>query len=168
MNIKAGWVILVLTMVVFGAVSYVMWGMDSGTGPEGDHRLAAFNAILNGMSGCLLAAGFVFIRKKNIQAHKACMLSAFGISCLFLVTYLIHHYQVGSVPYQGHGWMRTLYFLVLIPHVILAGLVVPLALATIHRGWTAQYQKHVRIARWTLPIWLYVSVSGVLVYLMLY
>lgn len=167
-KIKAGWVILILTGVVFAAVTFVIWGMEARSPHEGGFGLAGLNAVLNGMSGALLVAGYTFIRKRKIQAHKACMLSAFGVSSLFLVTYLIHHYQVGSIPFQGQGWVRILYFFILIPHVILAALVVPMALATIHRGWTGQYKKHVALARWTLPVWLFVCSSGVVVYLMLY
>jgi uncharacterized membrane protein YozB (DUF420 family) len=138
------------------------------TGPVGAARLPAINAFLNGTSAVLLAGGFVFIRRKQVAAHRACMLSAFAASTLFLLTYLLHHYQVGSVPFRGQGWVRPVYFTLLVSHVTLAAAVVPLALLTIYRGWTARLERHVRIARWTLPIWLYVSVTGVLVYLMLY
>ncbi len=96
------------------------------------------------------------------------MVSAFALSSLFLVTYLLHHAQVGSVPFQKEGWIRGVYFAVLVPHVALAMVIVPLALFTIYRGWTGRIEKHRKIARWTLPLWLYVSVSGVAVYLMLY
>ncbi len=116
----------------------------------------------------LLTVGYACIRQRKVVAHKICMVTAFVVSSLFLVTYLIHHYQVGSVPFSGQGWLRGVYFSLLIPHVVLAALVVPLALTTIHHGWKSRFDKHVRIARWTLPIWLYVSVSGVLVYWMLY
>ena len=109
-----------------------------------------------------------FIEKMKATAHKTCMLSAFVVSSFFLVSYLLHHYQVGSVPFLGRGWQRNVYFALLIPHVVLAACVVPLALTTIHRGWKSRLEQHVRIARWTLPIWLYVSVSGVLIYWMLY
>ncbi|MDA2927456.1 DUF420 domain-containing protein [Acidobacteria bacterium AH-259-G07] len=96
------------------------------------------------------------------------MVTAFGVSCLFLVCYLIHHYQVGSIPFSGQGWVRPLYFTFLISHIILAALIVPLALTALYRGLNAQFDKHVKITRWALPIWLYVSVSGVIVYVMLY
>jgi uncharacterized membrane protein YozB (DUF420 family) len=96
------------------------------------------------------------------------MVTAFGVSCLFLVSYLIHHYQVGSIPFAGQGWIRPVYFTLLISHIILAAVIVPLALTTVYRALNAQFDKHVKIARWTLPIWLYVSVTGVLVYVMLY
>ena len=96
------------------------------------------------------------------------MMTAFGVSCLFLVSYLIHHYQVGSISFSGQGWVRAAYFTLLISHIILAALIVPLALTALYRGLNGQFEKHVRITRWAFPIWLYVSVSGVTVYLMLY
>ena len=96
------------------------------------------------------------------------MVTAFGVSALFLVSYLTYHYQVGSRPFTGTGWIRVLYFAILISHTLLAVAIVPLVLATLHRGLTARFTRHVRIARWTLPLWLYVSVTGVVVYGMLY
>jgi uncharacterized membrane protein YozB (DUF420 family) len=116
----------------------------------------------------LLTVGFAFIRRKNVPAHRACMLSAFGVSAIFLVSYLVYHAQAGSVPFQGRGWVRPVYFALLLSHIVLAAVIVPLALTTIHRAWTGRFDRHRRIARWTLPIWLYVSVTGVVVYLMLY
>ncbi|MEE8109943.1 MAG: DUF420 domain-containing protein [bacterium] len=129
--------------------------------------LPAVNATLNGISALLLGAGYVLIRRKQVTAHKACMLSAFGVSVLFLASYLTYHYHVGSVPFGGRGWSRPLYFSVLLTHTPLAAAIVPLALITLYRAWRGQFEKHKRIARWTLPIWLYVSVTGVVVYLML-
>jgi uncharacterized membrane protein YozB (DUF420 family) len=116
----------------------------------------------------LLLLGFVFIRQKKVAQHRACMLGAFGISTVFLVCYLIHHAQVGSVPFRGTGALRTLYFAILIPHVILAAAVVPMALTTIYRGLRGDVPRHKPLARVTLPVWLFVSLSGVAVYLMLY
>ena len=130
--------------------------------------LPTVNAFLNGTSAILLSVGYIFIRRKKVTSHKICMVTAFGVSCLFLVSYLIHHYQVGSTPFSGEGWIRPVYFTLLVTHICLAALIVPLALTTIYRGLNAQFGKHVKIARWTLPIWLYVSVSGVVVYVMLY
>ncbi len=130
--------------------------------------LPTLNAVLNSLAAILLLTGFVFIRTSNISAHKACMLAAFATSTLFLISYLTYHYQVGSVRFQGQGWMRTVYFTILISHTILATAVVPLALITLFRGLKLRFEAHRRIARWTFPIWLYVSISGVLVYLMLY
>lgn len=130
--------------------------------------LPTLNAILNSLAAVLLVLGFVFIKQKQIARHRACMLAAFGVSCAFLVSYVIHHLRVGSVPFKGPPALRPIYFAILIPHVLLAITVVPLALTTISRGLRMNVEKHRRLARVTLPIWLFVSVSGVVVYLMLY
>jgi len=130
--------------------------------------LPSLDAFFNACSGICLVVGYVFIRRRNVAAHRASMLTAFGFSVAFLITYLMHHYQVGSVPFRGTGWVRVLYFALLIPHVILATAVVPLAIITIRRGLGGRVEEHRHIARKTLPIWLYVSVTGVLVYFMLY
>ena len=130
--------------------------------------LPALNASLNAISTVLLVTGYVFIRRGDRRRHQACMLAALTTSAMFLTSYVIYHAQVGSVPFKGTGWIRTVYFAVLIPHVILAAAIVPPILITASRGLSAKYDKHRRIARWTLPLWLYVSVTGVIVYLMLY
>jgi uncharacterized membrane protein YozB (DUF420 family) len=130
--------------------------------------LPTLNATLNAASGACLVAGYYFIRKRNIEAHRRSMLAALCISAVFLTSYLIHHYRVGSVPYQGQGFVRTLYFAILIPHVILAAAVVPLALVTVRRGLRGDIARHRPLARVTLPVWLFVSVTGVIVYFMLY
>ncbi len=130
--------------------------------------LPTVNATLNGISACFLSAGFYFIRQKKITAHKICMLSAFSTSILFLVSYLIYHYNFGSKPFTGQGWVRHVYFTILISHTILAVVIVPLAIITLNRGLKGRIDKHKKIARWTLPLWLYVSVTGVTVYWMLY
>jgi uncharacterized membrane protein YozB (DUF420 family) len=130
--------------------------------------LPALNATLNALSTVLLITGYVLIRQGRRQAHRNVMLAAVGMSVLFLTSYVIYHAQVGSVPFTGTGWIRTVYFAVLIPHVILAAALVPPVIITLSRGLSARYDKHRRIARWTLPVWLYVSVTGVIVYLMLY
>jgi putative membrane protein len=130
--------------------------------------LPALNATLNATSTILLVTGYVLIRSGRRQAHRNVMIAALITSAMFLTSYLIYHAQVGSVPFKGTGWIRTLYFSVLIPHVILAAAIVPPILITASRGLSAKYDKHKRIARWTLPVWLYVSVTGVIVYLMLY
>ncbi len=129
---------------------------------------AALNASLNGTSAILLATGYVFIRRKQILAHKICMVSAFVVSSAFLVSYLVYHARVGSVPFQGQGWIRPFYFTLLLSHVLLAGVVLPLAIMTLRRAWKGQFDRHRAIARWTLPIWFYVSVTGVVVYILLY
>jgi uncharacterized membrane protein YozB (DUF420 family) len=130
--------------------------------------LPAVNAGLNSISGLLLAAGYRYIRRGKIAAHRACMAAAFGVSTLFLICYLTYHAQVGSVPFQREGWIRPVYFTILISHIVLAAAILPLALVTLYRAWRERFDSHRRIARWTLPIWLYVSVTGVVIYLMLY
>ena len=132
------------------------------------HDLPAVNATLNGISAILLIIGYVLIRSRRIDAHRRVMLAAFATSTLFLICYLVYHAQVGSVPFPRHGFVRPLYFGILITHVTLAFTVPPLAIVTLSRGLKARFDRHVAIARWTLPIWLYVSVTGVLVYVLLY
>jgi putative membrane protein len=129
---------------------------------------AAVNASLNGISAVLLACGYWAIRSGKRKTHKRFMISAFVVSCAFLVSYLAYHYRVGSVPFTGHGWIRPVYFAILISHTILAAAIVPLILVTLRRAWAERFDKHRAIARWTLPLWLYVSVTGVIVYLLLY
>jgi putative membrane protein len=130
--------------------------------------LAPLNAILNGCATTLLLAGYVFIRQKRVAAHRACMISALIVSTAFLASYLLYHYEVGNVRFSGQGWVRTLYFAILIPHVILAGVIVPLAIITVTFALRDRFQSHRRIARWTWPLWMYVSVTGVVIYFMLY
>ncbi len=130
--------------------------------------LPALNAALNGISALLLASGYLCIRRQRVTAHQVCMGSAFVTSTLFLISYLTYHYHVGSVPFGGRGWIRAAYFTILISHTILAATIVPLALVTLSRALRGRFSKHVRVARWTLPLWLYVSVTGVVVYWMLY
>jgi uncharacterized membrane protein YozB (DUF420 family) len=132
------------------------------------HDLPAVNAVLNATSACLLVWGYTLIRRKQVDQHRRVMLTAFGTSILFLICYLVYHAQVGSVRYQKTGILRPIYFTILITHTLLAAAVPVLALITLNRGLKARYASHRAIARWTLPIWLYVSVTGVIVYLMLY
>ena len=130
--------------------------------------LPAVNAALNSLSLVLICLGFWFIKQKNVVAHKRCMLSAFGVSAVFLVCYLVHHAQVGSVKYAGPPQLRTLYYAILIPHIPLAAAVVPMALVTIRRGLRGDIEKHRPLARVLFKVWVFVSVSGVAVYWMLY
>jgi uncharacterized membrane protein YozB (DUF420 family) len=132
------------------------------------HSLAPLNAFLNGCATLLLLAGYIFIKNRWVRAHRACMLSAMGFSVVFLTSYLTYHYNVGNVRFSGQGWVRTLYFSILIPHVILAVVIVPLALTTIYFALKGNFRRHRGIARWTWPLWMYVSVTGVIVYLMCY
>jgi uncharacterized membrane protein YozB (DUF420 family) len=129
---------------------------------------AALNASLNGVSAVLLAAGYAAIRSGKIAVHKAFMISAFVVSSVFLVSYLVYHYRVGHVAFQGQGWIRPVYFVLLTTHTILAVVIVPMILVTLRRAWLGKFDRHRLIARWTLPLWFYVSVTGVIVYLMVY
>lgn len=131
-------------------------------------HLPTLNAILNGTATVFLVAGFVCIKRGRQIAHRNCMLTAFACSLAFLTSYLIYHYQAGSVRFPGTGWLRTLYLSILLTHTVLAAIVPFLAVVTLFRGLRRQIDKHVPIARITLPIWLYVSVTGVVVYWMLY
>lgn len=130
--------------------------------------LPTLNATLNALAAVLLSVGWLFIRSGRIEAHRRCMIAAFVTSSLFLVSYVVYHAQVGSKPFPGTGVLRTIYFSILVPHVVLAAAVLPLAILTLRRGLRRQDDLHRRIARWTLPLWLFVSVTGVAVYLMLY
>jgi uncharacterized membrane protein YozB (DUF420 family) len=130
--------------------------------------LPAVNATLNAISTIFLAVGWVFIRRRDMPRHRACMLAAFATSALFLTSYLVYHANVGSVPFQGQGPIRVVYFAILITHIVLAAAILPLALMTLSRALSRRFDRHRRIARWTLPLWLYVSVTGVVIYVMLY
>ena len=130
--------------------------------------LPTLNAILNSISAVLLVTGYSFIRQKKISAHRACMIAAFVTSSLFLLSYLIYHYNVGSVRFQGQGVVRLIYFTILLTHTVLAAVIVPMIFITFARALKGRFDKHRAIARWTFPLWLYVSVTGVVVYLMLY
>jgi putative membrane protein len=130
--------------------------------------LPAVNASLNALSTVFLVTGYALIRARRIAQHRASMLAALGTSALFLVCYIVYHAQVGSVRFTRQGFVRPVYFTILVTHVTLAATVLPLAIVTAARGLRADYGRHRRIARWTFPIWLYVSVTGVLVYVLLY
>lgn len=132
------------------------------------YDLPAVNATLNAMAAACLLAGYLFIRQGRRDAHRAAMLAALGLSTAFLASYLVYHYHVGSRPFTGQGAIRAVYFAVLITHVILATVIVPMVLVTVSRALAARFDAHRRIARWTWPLWMYVSVTGVIVYLMLY
>jgi uncharacterized membrane protein YozB (DUF420 family) len=130
--------------------------------------LPAFNAALNAISAVLLVTGWLFIRRRRIRAHLTSMLLALAASTAFLVSYLYYHAHVGSVRFQGQGWVRPLYFAVLLSHTVLAALVPPLAVVVVWRAARGRFDRHRALARWTLPIWLYVSATGVVIYAMLY
>jgi putative membrane protein len=162
-------VIGIVSVAALVVLSALMLGRSPASGSSFDAgALPTVNAVLNGTSAVLLSAGFVFIRRRDVRAHRACMLGAFAVSVLFLGCYVVYHSQAGSRPFGGQGWIRPVYFSLLLSHIVLAAAIVPLALTTIYRGLSAQLDRHVRLARWTLPIWLYVSVTGVVVYWLLY
>jgi len=130
--------------------------------------LPTLNATLNGTTAVLLSTGYVMVRRRRLLAHKVCMLGAFGVSMLFLVSYLYYHIHAGVKHYHGRGWLRPTYFAILFTHTVLAAAIVPLAVTTVYFGLRSRHPAHQRIARWTLPLWLYVSVTGVLVYWLLF
>lgn len=134
----------------------------------GIEDLATVNAALNASAAVFLVAGYLFIRNGRRHAHERCMLGALATSALFLVSYVVYHLNIGSKPFQGEGAIRLVYFAILITHVVLAAVIVPLALVTASRAFKERFEAHVRIARWTFPLWLYVSVTGVVIYFMLY
>ena len=163
-------------VIALGALivaALVLAVLQIGEGREGPlspalQRLPLFHALLNGTSFFLLVAGWLCIRRKWIAAHVACVGSAALVTAVFLVSYLYYHAQVGSIPFPGTGWMRTLYFSVLISHATLAAVVVPLVISVIIFAARGRFAQHRKLARWTLPLWLWVSCSGVAIYLMLY
>ena len=130
--------------------------------------LPTVNAVLNASAAVLLACGYAMIRRRRITAHRACMLGAFASSLLFLTSYSIYHAHAGSHPFPGHGIARPIYYVILASHVLLAAAILPMAIVTLSRALRAQYDRHMALARWTLPLWLYVSVTGVVIYWMLY
>jgi len=129
--------------------------------------LPLFHAILNGLTAVFLTVGFILILNKKRKAHKFCMLTALSLSSIFLVSYVVYHFNVGHVTYPGTGTIKTVYLSILASHIVLATIILPMALFTVYRGLTNQLDKHRKLARWTLPIWLYVAITGVVIYIML-
>jgi len=136
--------------------------------PEQYAIFPVINATLNGASAVLLYIGHGFIKRGRMVAHRTMMITAVVTSSLFLISYLYYHYHVGSIRFQGQGWSRPVYFTILISHTILAATIVPLVIITLSRGLRSKFDKHRAIARWTYPLWMYVSVTGVVIYFMLY
>jgi putative membrane protein len=162
-------VIGLVSAVIVAAVGYLLLGHDPGPGaPDGVAVLPALNATLNATGTALLAAGWVLIRRRHVAGHRACMLGAVVVSTAFLVSYVIYHSLAGSRPFTGQGWIRAVYFPILISHIVLAAGMVPFVLTTLYRALRGDFTRHARLARWTLPVWLYVSVTGVVVYWLLY
>lgn len=158
-----------LSLVIVLLVAYLLLGHPAGQGGRADvAALPTLNALLNGTSAVLLTAGWFFIRRRKIAAHRACMLGAFAVSTLFLVSYVVYHALAGSRPFTGQGPIRWVYFPLLLTHIVLAAAMVPFVLTTLYRALGRDFVRHARLARKTVPVWLYVSVTGVVVYWMLY
>tara|TARA_B100001115_G_scaffold185013_1_gene190686 strand:+ start:1406 stop:1966 length:561 start_codon:yes stop_codon:yes gene_type:complete len=150
--------VAVALLILFPDTLKLEMGIDRGT-------LPAFHAILNGITALLLLAGLYFITQKKIAGHRFVMMSAFGLSAVFLISYVISKLNADPIPYGGEGYMRSLYFFILVSHILLSVPVLPLAMLAIYRGFTQEYGRHRKLVRYTFPIWLYVAVTGVLVYL---
>jgi len=162
-------IIGVLSLTIVGVVGVLLLAHDPGRRWSAEvAALPALNAALNATCAALLAAGWLAIRRRRVAVHRACMLAACVASALFLVSYVVYHAVSGSRPFGGQGWIRAVYFPILVSHVVLAAVMVPFVLTTVYRALSGQFDRHVPLARRTLPVWLYVSVTGVLVYLLLY
>ncbi len=157
-----------LTIVVVALVAFLIYFPQTlQLGKINVSMLPALNAFINGTCACLLFIGYFCIRQRKFRLHKIIMMSAFILSCLFLVSYVIYHSQAPSTHFGGEGIVKSVYSFILVTHIILAAVIVPLALFTISRSWRGEFAKHKKIARWTLPIWLYVTITGVVVYVMI-
>jgi uncharacterized membrane protein YozB (DUF420 family) len=162
-------IIGVLSFTIVAVVGALLLGHEPGRPWSTEvAALPALNAALNATSAALLALGWAAIRRRRVALHRACMLGACVVSTLFLVCYVTYHYLAGSRPFAGQGTIRWVYFPILVSHIILAAAMVPFVLTTVYRALSGDFGRHVRIARFTLPVWLYVSVTGVIVYLLLY
>lgn len=160
------WIVWILTAVVCGlVVVLVTWRQLLVVDGLDVSRLPAFHALLNGTCAVLLVMGVTFVMKGRIGLHRSCMVGAFALSALFLISYVVYHSQSPGASFGGEGWLRPVYFFILISHIALAPVVLPLALYTVVRAFRAEWDRHRQIARWTFPVWLYVAVTGVLVYL---
>jgi putative membrane protein len=160
--------IAIVSVVVVAAVGVVMLSRPLAGTRVDVAALPFVNALLNSASAVLLVLGYAFIRRRRVTAHLSCMLGALVMSTLFLVSYVVYHAHAGSRPYGGHGVTRGIYLVLLVSHIVLAAVILPLALTTLARAWRGDYARHARLARRTLPLWLYVSVTGVVIYVMLY
>jgi uncharacterized membrane protein YozB (DUF420 family) len=162
-------IIGVLSFTIVGVVGVLLMAHEPGRPWSAEvATLPALNASLNATSAALLAVGWAAIRRRRVALHRACMLGACGVSALFLASYVTYHYLAGSRPFAGQGWLRSVYFPLLVSHIVLAAAMVPFVLTSAYRALSGDFVRHVRIARFTLPVWLYVSVTGVIVYLLLY
>jgi putative membrane protein len=158
----------IVSLLVLGVVGALTLAPSGGRGSVDVSALPAVNAALNATSAVLVAVGFGLIRARRVRAHLMVMTSAFAVSTLFLLSYVTYHYHAGSRPFTGQGIIRPIYFFLLLTHIVLAAVIVPLVLTTLYRAWRGDFVRHRWIARITLPIWLYVSITGVLVYWLLY
>ena len=158
-------VVSILVPVIIGFIFWIPHG--EGRSPEWLYYLPMFHAILNGTCFCILLLGFVFILNKKVLLHRTCMLTAASLTAVFLVSYLVYHSTVTQMKFGGEGIIRYFYFPILVTHIVLAATIVPMVLITLYRGLTGKIEKHRKLARWTLPLWLYVACTGVVVYLMM-
>lgn len=156
-----------LSAAAFGFLIWLIYFNEGGASPDAVAYLPAVNATFNGLSSALLIAGFVKIRHGEIDAHRRFMTSAFVSSTLFLIGYVIYHALHGDTPFQGQGWIRPVYFFILVSHIVLSAVALPLVLTSFYLSLSGRFAPHKRVSRWTLPLWLYVSVTGVLVFAML-
>lgn len=163
-------VVLFVSLLVVFVVAYLLTqfrDVDQSNISKSIYLLPQLNAVINSVVTILLVIAFIFIKNKRITAHKFTMLGALGFSVLFLISYVIYHYSAPHTPYGGDGTARVFYFFILLTHILLAIFIIPMALFTVFKAFQGKFNKHRKIARWTLPLWLYVSITGVLIYLMI-
>lgn len=159
--------IALLSAAAFGFLLWIIYFNEGGRAPEAAAHLPAVNASLNGLSTAFLVSGFAMIRRRHIEAHQKFMTAAFVSSALFLVSYVAYHSLHGDTPFQGQGWIRPVYFFVLISHIVLSFFALPLVLTSFYLSLTSRFERHKRVSRWTFPLWLYVSITGVVVFALL-
>lgn len=159
--------IALLSAAAFAFLIWIIYFNEGGGAPQAVAHLPAVNASLNGLSTVFLVLGFASIRRRRIETHQRFMVAAFTSSTLFLISYVIYHALHGDTPFQGQGWIRPVYFFVLISHIVLSAFALPLVLTSFYLALTSRFDRHQRVSRWTFPIWLYVSITGVLVFAML-
>lgn len=165
---KAIATILVVSLAAFLFLIYLLYFSDSaGTSESWVRQLPALNAFLNSVSTVLILSGYVAIRKRKYKVHMRFMLTAFITSSLFLISYLVYHHYAGDTPFPGQGWIRPVYFTILISHIILSAFVVPLVLTSYYFAFSGKFKTHRKVSKWTFPIWLYVSITGVVIFFLL-
>ncbi|WP_234571343.1 DUF420 domain-containing protein [Rhodohalobacter sp. 614A] len=165
---KAIATILVVSLAAFLFLIYLLYFSDSaGASESWVRQLPALNAFLNSVSTVLILSGYVAIRKRKYKVHMRFMLTAFITSSLFLISYLVYHHYAGDTPFPGQGWIRPVYFTILISHIILSAFVVPLVLTSYYFAFSGKFKTHRKVSKWTFPIWLYVSITGVVIFFLL-